>query len=459
MNGTSLSLVGLYLFLGLIGVNVVSKRDRWLPLLILSVAFYYFIAGNNILIIFLIAVISYLGGKLVGHHKIKVAIPILLLLLPLILYKILNEGSHFDNFVLAKGPAEIPEFRFFVQVIGLSYITFNAISYLMDLKRGYVSVIRNPFKFLLYLMYFPIVFSGPLHRVKYLMRQFENIEVTASTLSRGFRLLLWSLFLNLVIAQRLFILMQQLLDAEIHGFYRLVIGLVFFLYLYCNFSSYINFFQGVSLLFNINLKNNFGNRIYLSSSRQQFWKGWHITLNEWFRDYFFFVISKKDRKRRYTDLFLLVTFLLIALWHELSMVLVIWGILNGTWIVLEKKFSARITINNKTLKKIIGVVYHLGFASLLALVFISGDIRSVLSLVTELPSIVAPNKVMWTNLVILVFCFAIMDLYFAWSGDARFDEYIGTKPAILRWMIYYKFMFLILVFGTSGMIDNYYIQF
>jgi alginate O-acetyltransferase complex protein AlgI len=372
----------------------------------------------------------------------------------------MNIGSHFDNYQIKGLDISPDNWISLFQIAGLSYFTFNSISYLIDVKRKYISPEKNFFLLLLYLTYFPAIFSGPLHRARYLLLEFQNIEVTDRSITKGLRLILWALFKNMVIAQRIFLLMTRFQNSEMGGIYYFLVGLLFFLYLYCNFSSFIDFFQGVSQILNIRLKHNFKNRVYFSASRQEFWKGWHITLNQWFRDYFFFVISAYDKKRRYTDILLLITFLLIALWHGFSMVMVIWGLLNGLWIVIEKKVDFK-KWQATSFRKVAGIVYHLSIATLLALIFISPEPGFLYEKVFVHPAQLPANFIdeYLMSILVIIICLGIMDYHYAKAKDSTFDEYLDKKPRFLRWFIYVKLVLIILTFGTSAGVENYYIQF
>lgn len=461
MTGINIVLAGLFVCLSILAVSLVSKANRWKALVVISALFYYVLIGTKISIILIMAGVTYTFSNIVRERKHALPIAVCLLLVPMILFKGTNGGHHFANYRIQSLDNMDSHMWYAVfQILGLSYFTFNSISYLVDIKRNYIAPQKNFFLLLLYLIYFPSVFSGPLHRAKYLFGQFENIEITNDSITKGLRLILWALFKNTVIAQRLFALLTLLQKSEISGPYYILVGFLFFAYLYCNFSSFMDFFQGISQIFNIRLKDNFGNRVYLSASRQQFWKGWHITLNEWFRDYFFFVISKYDKSRKYSYLFLFITFLLIALWHEISIVLLIWGCLNGLWVVIEKKVSFRIR-GNSSFRKPLGVVYHLTIASLLALIFISPDLgflyQKIFVEAAQLPQGFMDNYLMKASILIL--CIGIMDIHYYLAKNKRIDEYIGMKPRWVRWFIYMKLAMLILVFGLSGGIENYYIQF
>ncbi len=461
MTGINLVLTALFLLVSILTVSLVSKANRWKALLAVSFIFYYLLIGSKIWLVLLLSGITFLSGKFIHTKRFSFWLPLVLLLIPFTIFKFTADGHHFENFrIQSLDSFDAENWQSIFQILGLSYFTFNSISYLMDVKRKYLPPEKNFFFLLLYLIYFPAIFSGPLHRAKYLFEQFKNIEVSNDSITRGSRLILWAMFKNIIIAQRLFVLIVQLQQSEISGPYYLLIGVLFFIYLYCNFSSFIDFFQGVSQMLNIRLKNNFGNRVYLSSSRQEFWKSWHITLNEWFRDYFFFVISRYDKKRKYTDIFLLITFLMIALWHEVSMAILLWGTLNGFWIVIEKKIPFKKWPQNG-IRKFTGTIYHLAVSSILAVVFISPNLKGLFDKLFNHAAQLPRNFIgdYFVKIMILLVCLAIMDFHYAKAKNNRFDDYIGSKPKVARWFIYFKLTILILVFGMSAGVENYYIQF
>lgn len=457
----NLLLVLLFVLCGCIGAFLLPQAKRWIALLTCSLGFLYFVIGMKFIVLLLMAVLVYLSANWIYQQRIKVWHSVAILLAPLILSKWTTTTHHFSSgsdFIT--GSSDWLKWPEILHIIGLSYFTFNALSYLIDIKRRYIVPEKNIGIVLLYLLYFPAIFSGPLHRAKYLFKAFKNIEVSGKSLSHGLRLILWGLFKQMVIANRLHLLLSGENMHALNGPYFLLFGLTFFLYLYTNFSSFIDFFQGVSAIFNIQLKDNFRNRVYLSSSRQDFWKGWHITLNEWFRDYFFFVVIKYDRKRRWTDAILLITFLLIALWHELSYVLLIWGTMNGLWIILEKKVNFSQWKYPK-LRKVGGRFYHLGISSLLALIFISPNASFLVSKLTASPTFLNTElqRTIVLNVLVVLASFVVMDFHYIRAGKLRFDRYLDEVPTVRRWMIYIQLAVMILLFGIASGINNYYTQF
>jgi alginate O-acetyltransferase complex protein AlgI len=453
MESTSIFYLLGYLLVSILLTLFFKQKNKWKALLISSFLFYTLLVEEQIFFFLLYSIwIYFLSLKITQINNCWAYI--ILSLAPLLLIKFTLRESHFENYSIVNlEPASFNIINY-INIIGISYFTFNSISYLIDIKRKYIEPNKDYFQVLLYLIYFPTIFAGPLHRAKYLFLQFKNTHITNASLSNGLRLILWGLFKSLVISQRIFGLITYL-ENDTTGVYYLLLGFLFFLYLYCNFSAFVDFFQGFSEVFNIKLKNNFKNRVYFANSRQNFWKGWHITLNEWFRDYFFYIIIKYDRKRKYTNWFLLLTFLLIAIWHGFTQVLIIWGLLNGLWIITEKK------VNFKLAKKysFLGTIYHLALASFIATIFISKNLNALFMKLISVPSINLDLKYCLTNSLIIIISFLIMDYHYAKAGEKRIDEYLGEKKVLIRWFIYVKLIVLILLFSRNFGINNYYTQF
>lgn len=267
-----------------VGLMLISKQQHyWKILLFSSLVFYVLLVGKGVVLILALAFLVYVFGLKMNTIKAPKWLLFGLILVPLLVKKIFYTEYQFEHFRTVAFNTDV-----LFKVIGLSYITFNALSYLMDIKRRYIQPESNFFKVLLYLLYFPIISSGPLTRAKHFFSELDNAQLKKASIINGLRLILWGLFKNLVVASRLYALLNELIVMELKGINYLLVGLCFYLFLYCSFSSFINIFQGISLLFNITIKDNFRNRVYFSASREEFWKGWHIALNQWFRDYFFY---------------------------------------------------------------------------------------------------------------------------------------------------------------------------
>jgi alginate O-acetyltransferase complex protein AlgI len=450
MANVNLLLVFTAIVLSIFIMQFFNKKHYWKITLSVSLIFVLLLTREGFIVILYIAFLTYyfsLNINTINHLKWWM---IGLVLFPLVVKKIYIPEHQFNDLM-----NPLDSGKLLLNIVGLSYITFNAIGYLMDLKRKYIKPEKNFWKLLLYLTYFPIIFSGPLTRAKHFFLEIENIQFKRESVVNGLRLIIWGAFKNLVVGSRLFKLLIQLLGLELRGLYYLFNGFVFYLFLYCTFSSFINIFQGISLIFNVRLNENFKNRIYLSASRDEFWKGWHISLNQWFRDYFFYEILPLDKKRKHTNLLLFITFLCIALWHDFTLVFFIWGTLNALWLILERKYKKN--IKTKPAFSFLGIIYHSVIASFFATIFISRDIFDLGRALFDLSEKKYPfEQLLVPNTLILIITFGIMDYYEKKTTNIRIDKYIAKLDILNRYIFYYLMCLLILFFGDNPKLINYY---
>ncbi len=442
-------LVFITTILTLVFVSFLPKEKRWIALLIASTLLYWAMVSNLMCVILLFSIYVFLCGLNILRFSPNVyRIVIVLALVPLLFLKL--ELHNLLN-------------RNILGVLGISYFTFNGLSYLIDIRRKYIQPDRNYWMVLLYLIYYPHIFAGPLHKYKTLTTQFKNeIELKSLNFSLGFRLILWGVFKQSIIAKYFSVLYEYFNTSDKYSGFALPLqGFFFFFYLYTIFSSYIEIIQGISQLFNIQTASNFQNRVYASVSRQEFWKGWHMALNNWFRDYFFFAFVKYAKNKTAVNCLLFFTFLLIALWHGLTKQYFIWGILNGLWIILEKKvYNPQKSGERSRVSRVLGMSYHLIIASFIASIFISEDITTYFSTLSSKTNLNNTDFTFIINHVkYLCIPFFLMDYHYRKAKNERIDVYIGKKTLFHRWFLYFQLIILILIFGIDSNILNYYYRF
>ncbi|UTA67849.1 MBOAT family O-acyltransferase [Emticicia sp. 21SJ11W-3] len=448
----SILLILLFVLLVVTGILLLNKPGQnWKVLLLGSVLFYMIVAKWAAIPIFLFSLVVFFGGKIIERTKGKLAYyGIITMALTFLLLEKLG--------LFTKVGLPLP----FV-IIGISYITFNGLSYLFDIRKSYLKPETNYGLLLLYLLYFPYISAGPLHRYKKVASQFRNnVGLSNQNFSLGFRLILWGIFKNLVLGQYLGKLVAIIIDSPdvYKGFYVIIGGFFFFLYLYCDFSSFIDIVRGTSHIFGIQLSQNFRSRVYASSSRRQFWEGWHITLNHWFRDYIFYRIAGKARKKWQIDLAMMVTFVMIGIWHDVSWKFVLWGFINGTWIITEDKLRKRLGLKPGTCATILGTLYHVSVASFVAIVFRTPDLgASVKALLSSSTLPTGTYLVIIKQIIYISPFFVLMDYIYRKAGQKPIEEYLGTLSLRNRWAIYILLTACILIFGSDNNEDAYYMQF
>ena len=211
--------------------------------------------------------------------------------------------------------------------VGISFYTFQALSYTIDVYRGDtddgIRVEKNIFKYALFVSFFPQLVAGPIERSKNLLRQIQNIEYIPvwnfDRVRDGFFLMIWGLFQKLVIADRASLLVNNVVNHyQKYGFIELLIAMILFAFqIYCDFSGYTNIARGAAQVMGFSLTNNF-RQPYLAVNIKDFWRRWHISLTSWFTDYLYIPLggNRKGTLRKYLNVF--IVFSISGLWHGAS---------------------------------------------------------------------------------------------------------------------------------------------
>jgi len=219
--------------------------------------------------------------------------------------------------------------------IGLSFHTFQAMSYTIEVYRGNQKAERHFGIYSLYVMFYPQLVAGPIERPQNLLHQFrEKYDFEYDRVIDGLKLMLWGLFKKIVIADRLANYVNIIYNnPEQHNGTTFLLATIFFAFqIYCDFSGYSDIAIGVAKIMGFKLMTNF-NRPYFAKNISEFWKRWHISLSTWFRDYLYISLggSRVTIPRWYLNLFLV--FLISGLWHGANWTYIIWGALNGFYLV------------------------------------------------------------------------------------------------------------------------------
>jgi len=321
-------------------------RMRWPLLLISSVYFYMAFSFDFILDTGLLIIIDYFFGKWIAkasgkkrQHLLIAGILINVLFLLIFIYYNFISQNIGDLLSLFYSHTPLPHLGVLVPV-GLSYFTFQSISYKIEISRNNISPEPNIGIYALYILYFPKIASGPIERPKDLIPQFRvkhdfDFELMKSGLSQ----MAFGFFKKLVIADRLAMVVDSAYkNPQAKNGTEMLIATIFYSFqIYCDFSGYIDIALGASKTLGIRLTDNF-NKPYFSTSVADFWKRWHITLSFWLRDYIYlplaYSLSRKLKKERYlsvrSDKWIYyaatsVTFLLCGLWHGPAWHYIFWG--------------------------------------------------------------------------------------------------------------------------------------
>lgn len=211
--------------------------------------------------------------------------------------------------------------------VGISFYTFQALSYTIDVYRDDIYAEKNFLRYALFVSFFPQLVAGPIERSKNLLKQLaEPKKFKFENMREGLLLMLWGFFLKIVLADRIAIFVDTVYgDFEtFSGYYLVVATMLFAVQIYCDFSGYSTIAMGTAKILDITLMENF-DAPYLSASVAEFWRKWHISLTSWFKDYLYIPLggSRKGKLRKYINK--LIVFLVSGLWHGAQGSYILWG--------------------------------------------------------------------------------------------------------------------------------------
>ena len=215
--------------------------------------------------------------------------------------------------------------------IGISFYTFQALGYSIDVYRGDINPQRHFGKYALFVSFFPQLVAGPIERSKNLLPQFDEIHFfNYDNAVNGIKLMLWGYYKKIVIADTVCVAVDTVFNniRVFDGLAIIIASFLFSIQIFCDFSGYSDIARGCALVMGFKLMKNFDHP-YFSHSLREFWSRWHISLSTWFKDYLYIPLggNRKGKLRRYINL--LITFLVSGLWHGANITFVVWGAVHG----------------------------------------------------------------------------------------------------------------------------------
>ncbi len=328
------SVIYLIILVPVLLVNrIIPERFRYIWLLAVSIAFYLAQNEGFALMLLLSAAVTYLSGILLlftKNHTARVIIAFLGIITGiaiLFLYKYLNFTLGLFGSML--------RFEFAIP-LGISFYTFQSVSYIVDVYRDPSKCVKDPLKIALFLSFFLSVVSGPVNRAGDIIPQFERPDgMTFDGLKTGMQKMLWGYFLKLAIAGRLAIAVDNVYaDPASYPAFALFFAAIGYLFmLYCDFEGYSQIVIGSGYMLGIRMKENFS-QPFMSSSMAEIWRRWHVSLSSWLRDYVYIPLggNRKGTVRKYVNIF--ITLFLSGIWHGANLTFFIWGALNGAYIII-----------------------------------------------------------------------------------------------------------------------------
>ncbi|WP_428328416.1 MBOAT family O-acyltransferase [Mucilaginibacter sp.] len=315
-------------------------KIRWVWLLAASCYFYMYFRPQYILIILFTIIVDYIAGLLIEKasgkkRKLFLLISIIANVGVLAFYKYFNFFAENINFLLPSATHKIPLLDFILP-IGLSFHTFQAMSYTIEVYRGNQKAERHFGIYALYVMFYPQMVAGPIERPKHILPQLHRVnKFSNSKFITGIFLIIVGLFKKMVIADRLGLYVDPVFShPHSHSALDLLLATYFFAFqIYCDFSGYSDIAIGAALTLGIELMKNF-NMPYLAKNIAEFWKRWHISLSTWFRDYLYIPLGGNRVSFFITCINLLIVFMVSGLWHGANWKYLVWGFIHGCLLII-----------------------------------------------------------------------------------------------------------------------------
>lgn len=320
---------------------LLPNKIRWIWILISSYCFYMCWSVKYVLLILFSTIVTYLSGilmeKINEQHQNRIQACLkkycvigsfFLNLSVLFFFKYYNfTVENLERFLKIVAPQVSIKTLDVLLPVGISFYTFQALSYTMDVYRGEIKAERNFLKYALYVSFFPQLVAGPIERSKELLEQINKPTFfDVDNIKNGLLMMSWGLFAKVVIADNIANVINPIfINFSVYNGTVLCTAIIFFaIQIYCDFEGYSQVAKGCAQIMGVQLSDNF-NSPYLAENVKDFWKRWHISLTLWFRDYLYIPLggNKCGKIRKYFNN--LCVFLISGLWHGAGWNYIIWG--------------------------------------------------------------------------------------------------------------------------------------
>ena len=339
---SSLSFISVFLPVVLL-LHFILPGIRCKNYLLLAASILFYAYGEPVYVLLLVfsAFVNYLFGRLLGNKKSRwtVGLAVTVNISILIIFKYTGFLVSSLN-TLTGVQIPVPEIRL---PIGISFFTFQALSYVIDVYRGQVPAQKNFAKVLLYISLFPQLVAGPIVRYKDIEKEIDNRHQSLDLVARGMRRFIIGLGKKVLIANTMGAVVDTLFQCDMSciNFVSAWIGAVSYLFqIYFDFSGYSDMAIGMGMMFGFHFRENF-NYPYTAGSVQDFWRRWHISLTSWFREYLYFPLGGNRKGKTRTMLNRFIVFLCTGIWHGANVTFLFWGIYHGLFLTLETVLGNR----------------------------------------------------------------------------------------------------------------------
>lgn len=461
---------------------LMPHRAKRLWLLILSYYFYMSWKPEYAALILISTVVTYAAGGMIGQTQDKWKRKVFLVggiavnLSILCYFKYTNFLVDTINKILGFGGIHTQiELFDIILPVGISFYTFQALGYLIDVWRGDTKAEKNFIKYALFISFFPQLVAGPIERSGNLLNQLESItqkrRVDYRLLANGFMLMVYGMFLKVVISDRIVLAVDYIFEHFMTlGGVELFLGAIAFsIQIYCDFSGYSLIAVGAAQVLGMKLMENFSTP-YFAASVKEFWRRWHISLSSWFRDYVYIPLGGSRCSRFKADRNLMITFLLSGLWHGASWHFILWGGVHGAYQIvgkallpcrnwMKRKLAVDETCFSYRLLQILITDLLVVFAWIF---FRAENVGVAISYIQRIfanwdATVLLTEKIYTLGLGIVemnILCISLVVLLFAdlvrYKKGLRIDEFLERQNLWFRWFVTIMMAVMIVTVGKYG---------
>lgn len=459
-----------FLLLGAIVYYCIPKKGQWLWLLFLSMFFYVTNAGKLTIFIVFSIITSWLYGYIIDKKGLSMqlkrwglVVVISLNILLLLFLKIASSGTLLANKI------SLDRFAFLIPM-GISFYTLQIIAYCVDVYKGKILPQKNIFKYALFVSFFPQILQGPIPRYEQIGSQlYTGHKFNYEKITFGLQLIIWGCFQKMVVADAAAIVVNRVFGEwqNYTGIIVLFAAVLYSIQLYADFAGCVCIAIGAAELFGIKIADNF-NHPYFSTSIQDFWRRWHISLSSWLRDYIYIPLggNRKGKIRKYINIML--TFLVSGIWHGIGSHYIIWGLLHGCYQIIGdllkpvrdlavKLFKVnRDSFSHKLYKQVVTFVLVMMAWIFFRAESVSVALHMIKNMITTFNPWVLFNDELYLlglnpkESRVLFFSIFVMWVVSMLQKKMHIRETLAKQTLIFRWFIIFAGIFAILIFGIYG---------
>ncbi|SCX04685.1 D-alanyl-lipoteichoic acid acyltransferase DltB, MBOAT superfamily [Lachnospiraceae bacterium YSD2013] len=461
---------------------LIPQKAKMYWLLVASYFFYMCWNPKYIVLILFTTVVTYIAGLLIGRatgtsgKKFWLVSAIVVNLAVLFTFKYLDFFFLNLNKILSLVGIQAVDKPFdFLLPVGISFYTFQAIGYVVDVYRGDSQAEKNFFKYALFVSFFPQLVAGPIERSGKLIKQIDDLGKrrlwSYKGVVSGLGMMLWGLFVKMVIADRIAIFVDAVhSDIYVAGTIETFIAMLgFSVQIYADFAGYSAVAIGAARIIGIDLMENFNTPLF-ATSIADFWRRWHISLTTWFRDYIYIPLggNRRGKLTKYRNI--MVTFLISGLWHGASWKYVVWGGIHGVYQIIadivkplrdwiDDKLKVQKNVFSYRFGKVLGTNLLVSFALIF---FRAGSLTIALKYILRMftkwnPWVIFNDSlynwglnhfeagILFASLVLLLFVSIVR-----YKKQLDIGEFLFKQNMVFRWAVFILLLVAIIVFGEYG---------